>query len=352
MNYYSNLQELKDYRDNPAISQSYLKQLFTNNSKPYRETLAMLSGSLLDCMLTSPDLTSELYHTGLTKRPSETVRSILTKTLDFVIGSDSVLDEDIEMFKTLILEFAVEVNYQPRWSEDAKWNAILKDGLEYWIELVRSKEKIVVTQQEWDTCEMYSDLTRSSHITGKYFINQPDVDKYFQKPLYWTYHEVQLKGLVDLLIFEWETKKIYLIDIKSSGVSDIKQWFDVCRNKNYPFQMSFYLEGVKHNYNHLLSDGWTIECRWIVIPLDKFKPWVVSVSKEMLDAGRYGVKEYSSKFVVNEKEITNPYNRYGWEHAILLHKYKLENNLLEVDLLYEETGGKLPEQLTNQYYFI
>lgn len=362
MNYFTSLEDLNQYRQFEGLSQSFLKLILSNNvNKKFKETVPLLIGSYLDSLLTSPDLTDDLFQVGLAKRPSDAIMEIIKEHFEMMCSVDSVdMLGDFESQRELLMRKVREKGYQPKWGDDAVWNSIVKDGQGYWEELVSSQGKVLITQEGFENCQNIAQLTCSSSITGKYFQDQEDIDKYYQMPLYWTYEGLLCKGLLDILIFEKETKTIYIVDIKSTGVGTLKEWFQVCRSKNYLFQMSWYREGVIANYPELIEDGWKIECRWIVIPTGFFKPWVVPCTDLMLKFGKEGYYReqrcyYSEGFFKLDTPVsfTIKQEEYipGFEEAIRRYKKKEQEGLLDYDIEYYETKGKLDNSQAEQYYF-
>ena len=353
MNYLTTLEELKDYRDTEALSQSFLKLVLSNNvNKKFKETVPMLIGSYMDSLLTSPDLTDDLFQVGLAKRPSDAIKGFLDVLWSEQEESISQ-DLDVDGYKTRVIELVRAANYQPKWGDDAIWKSVLTDGQAYWEELISSQGKMLITKSEQEQCENIAQLACSSPITGKYFLDQDNIIKHYQKPLYWTCEELPCKGLLDILIFEEETKTIYIIDIKSTGVSTLREWFNVCRQKNYPFQMAWYKEGVIQEYYPMFEDGWKIECRWLVLPTEFFKPWVVPCTDLMLEVGRHGCLKFKTTYNFESANQVNYTSEriYGFEEAIRRYKIKEREGLLDYDIEYYETKGRLDNTQSNQYYF-
>lgn len=357
MNIYSNLKQIEDYRNHSGISQSFLKMVLANNTRPFKETTPMLIGSLFDCLLTSPHIGDDLYCIGLQKRPSEAIKKFIDEQWQEAYQTFKLLSPEtqftgqLEDFKYDILMKAKIANYQRLWSDDAIWNSIKKDGEDYWNELIRCNGKTIVTQEEWKKCTNLAELTLNSHITGKYFISQTDVDKYFQLPIYWTIDNIECKGLLDLVILEPETKSIYYVDIKTTGVSSLEEWFSICRNKNYPFQMAWYKEGLKNHFKHFVDQEWSIKMRWMVIPTEgTFKPWIIPVSEEMLYLGKYGCTKVSSTWKLN-KDVTTSQTYKGWLDAFQVYTDSKSYGLQDYDTFHFTLHGKLNNNQSNDLFF-
>lgn len=348
MNYYQTLQNLHDYLNSSAINQSFLKLVLSNrvNTK-FKETPLLAIGSYVDCLLTSPHLKEDLFIDDLDKRPSETIRGFLIQLRDILLSTGSSIGE-LKDHKDLVIQIARDANYNSKWGDEAIWNAIEKDGSTYWEFLLKSNGKSILTKEEKELSNKIVSLTLDHHVTGKYFIEQPNVDKYFQKDIYWTYNGIDCKGLIDLLIVEHETKSIYLVDIKSTTVSSIEEWFRICKSKNYPFQLAFYKEGIAQNFN---LEGYTIYCRWMVLPLkgEIFKPWIIPCTDLMLKTGKYGY--FKTKEITTDKEnYSGTEWSFGFEYALSMYSNCLGMGLKDFDLLYNIENGKMSEYMTNQYF--
>lgn len=358
MNYYpKEIKQLVRYRDYDALSQSQLKSILANNTKKFKETVPMLIGSCFDALVTCPTLVNEMFHIGLSKRPSDNIKNFIDNVLCVLLEGQeekgTTVFYDIDQFRQELLNEAKLVNYQPKWGDDAVWNSIKREGEEYWNEVISSQGKKIITQEEYQLCSSLSSLSLFSSVTGKYFIDSPNIDKYFQHDLYWISEDEPCKGLLDLLVIEHETKTIYIIDIKLTTVSSLDEWFNVARQKNYPFQLSFYKEGVVQNYSDLIEQGYKIKCRWIVVPTNtySFKPWIVCCTKEMLKVGKSGVIKQTNIYIIDEVQIKGERINNGWKYAIQVYKRCKNESLLDYDLRWFDYQGRLSSNASNNLFF-
>lgn len=329
MNHYSSLEDLKNYRDSPAVSQSLLKAVLNNTPYKFKPSVQMVLGSCLDCFLTSPQLEQDLFCVGLENRPSEAISNFIDVLWKKVSNNGVALEfvGSLEDYKDELILIAREANYQANWKDEALWKALEKDGARYWEELIKCEGKTIVSAQEWNTSKTLAELCKDSHITGKYFIEQENVDKYYQYPLFWFMEDIECKGLSDVIIVEHETKTIYLVDVKGTDTSGLKGFMYVAKSKNYPFQLSWYKEGILRDplFKKYLEGGYTLEFRWLVIPFntERFRPWKIPVSDKLLEIGKTG---FSVGNLVRT-EISTVYfkQREGWKQALA--KYKASLNL-------------------------
>lgn len=356
---YSSIIELNQYRKDPSLSQSFLKQVLANDTTQIKQTVPMIIGSLLDAKLTSPHLVEDLFHRGIVKRPSETIKGFIddlyAKELDLQDREGTQI-YNLEEYKEYLIFAARQANYQPRWGDDAIWNAISKEGNDYWNELKEAQGKVIITDDEWQKTEIVTSLTLSSSVTGKYFIDQKNVDIYYQYPMYWKYGSFSLKGLADLIVVEHETNTVYLIDIKSTTSKKIEDWFSVARSKMYPFQMSFYEHGLHSKLKELNAENYTIRCRWIVIPYntENFCPWIIPCTDMMLQAGKYGYRKLKTFDITNKiKDFDKGSNaRLGWLDAINIYEKSQEMSLKDYNVKWNLNQGKMSENDTEDYFFV
>lgn len=352
---YRSLEEIENYRASPAISQSLLKHVLRGSKVEYKETLPMILGSLLDCILTSPNLTDKIYSPSMAKRPSAKIQEIVDEVLVLAMDEESP-DSSFEFWEPNLLAKAREKEYQSRWGDDAIINAIKKDALSYWNEKVENKDKTLITQEEWDNMFVVAGMIKSSSITGRYFLEQPKVDIEFQLPLYWNVDDTPCKGLLDQLIIEHETKTIYIVDFKSSTAGTIQDWFQIARQKAYHFQMAWYYKGVEENYKDLISQGYKIECRWVVVPLTgKFNPWIVPCTTSMLEAGKWGHYTFKTILIDNTekppayKEVSS--QRKGWLEALFIYQDCIAKGYMDFDYMWNELNGKIGASLADDLFF-
>ena len=353
---YPTLEELKAYRDSPYISQSFLKSILANNIKPIKETVPMIIGTYLDGLLSLPHEADNLFQVGLSKRPSDNIKTFIDNVLCILLeewSEESSPILDISDYRKELIEEAGKINYQPKWGEDAVWNSIKKDGEEYWNECISSRGKKIITKEEHLLCTQVCSLTLNSAITGGYFAEHKNVDKYFQLPLYWMVEDVLCKGLADLVIVEHDIKIIHLIDIKSTSISNIQDWFTVARQKNYPLQLSFYKKGIEVTFKDLIDEDYEIDCKWIVIPTNttKFTPWVIPCTDAMLTVGEYGYSKLNY-YKINEHISTGHKKHHGWREAISRYKRSKEQGLVDYDIHHYLCNGRMEEKEADETFFL
>lgn len=267
----TNLERVQAYYDDPALSQSKIKELL-GYGKP--SAAAMTLGSLVDSIVTMPEHVDDLYAFGEVPDKS----SATFKMVEYMVNNDMDIayDEDILAVHELF-------NHQSNWKAETKIAKFRAN--EYLFDFIlNTKGKTVVSIEE----KMQAD-----NIANQLLEHIPE-GSMFQVDIYNTMFGVKCKGLIDFITPD---DVIYDIKVLSSPVKDIKY---MLRKMRTDMQLSFYKElaGVKHNPKVLIystsdNEVVTYEMTDLDLSIGKFgfdKPGVLSVDGESYayDTTTYG----------------------------------------------------------------
>lgn len=330
------IEDLRRYRDDPSVSQSQLKALIGGGKKDSKK---LLTGSVVDMMLTTDHLFDELFVVMDNKKPSDSVCEILDSAFNGRMSDDygSNLDN--------IVETARRVQYQERLSNEALRKTFSNDRCEsYWNALKEIENgKQIVSLDEIEKAAYVASMAKMSSVTAKYLLNVDDNDRYYQVPIYW-FDNVPCKGLLDMVIVEHDTKTVYIVDVKTTS-SNITEWFSVARSLNYPFQMAFYRDGWGKQEMYWDYD---VKCRWIVINTSdgRFEPYIVECTEEMLNLGRYGGEFISKCWNINGEVVMGKKKVWGYKELIDVY----EQGILST-AYFNKYQGKITGKDANDLFF-
>jgi hypothetical protein len=304
------IEELKAYRDHPALSQSYLKDISNETYRKDKPSIPRLLGSYLDCLLLCPHLKDDLFLVRDFVFPSEAIQNIL-----------SGFTGSMEFNKDEIIAKARLLDYNRTHKDETLWNTFLKH--EDFYEISQLNDKELINEKLAEEMGFLEKRSRNSQLIGKYFEGG-----HYQVPLYWD-HITDCKGLIDIIWTDKDT--IELIDFKYTEASGINNWKKVCWNKKYPFQLSFYKQGLsKHTEKK-------IKCKWIVV--SKYEEWIVECPDQLLDMYRWGFEKRHDYFEGHAGRIDQSTHEWGWQELI---EICVESEKLGIDPhQYEKvsTGG-------------
>ena len=180
----TNRDTVTKYRELESISQSKLKLLMAgvgvyNNTEPeekyYSEKEHFIIGSAVDTLITmGADACKKEYYVSLLEdKPTASIMSIVKEVYDIEIEKYphlSPLDFSDERGKEVILEVADKQEFQKRWKDETRYKKIVEQGQDYWNDLIESKNRQILSLQQFDLIKIISDN----------ILNHPHTEKYFQ----------------------------------------------------------------------------------------------------------------------------------------------------------------------------
>ena len=214
----------KEYRADPALSYStlarYEREGFNKLDHLFDKisTQSLLEGSMVDCLITgSKDEFDELYYVA-------DFPSIGDKEQQIVLTLYDRFHNSCEQFsyipKEEILEAINEFEWQKNWREDTRIRVLSERGATYYNLKVQAGNKTVVDGNTYDrVCRMVYVLKTSPSTQG-YFADNDELSpirRYYQLKFKAKFEGVNYRCMMDLAVVDYEEKKIYPIDLKTSG---------------------------------------------------------------------------------------------------------------------------------------
>lgn len=332
------LKEIEKYWKTDAISQSFLKNVLTNDTSKKSESLSMMTGSLIDCIITTPYLVESLFYISeLEKHPTPQVKEVLDTYYKKLIEEEKPIEwDDAEVLK-------IFRSISSSKTGDSKVLEMLADH--YWLELEKAGKRKIISKEFWEKCNHVAMIILTHPVTSGYFTKSKEKEILFQHPIYWTYKEAKehlfgCKGLVDMLIIDHNKKTLQIVDIKTTSDS-LSSWkYNIARKFRYDFQLSFYNYGLKEMAEKM---GYDILNPSIIVENIEFpgKPRVYNFTDYDLLIGMEGCKRTSKElFYINGQAMTKEVNTiYGWKNAIDIYDKSLDLKLNDYDVDYHENEG-------------
>lgn len=300
------------YRADPALSYSTLSRferegfnnishLFDHISSP-----ALTEGSMVDCLITgSKEEFDELYQVADFPSIGDKEKSVADALYDKYHNFCTTFSD---ILSTNILEAANDVGFQKNWRDDTRVRVLTERIAPYYNLKVQAGSKTVVDRKTYDKVIAMVRALRNSPSTQGYFAdNDPlsPIRRYYQLKFKARFEGVAYRCMADLLICDYEDKKIYPIDLKTSGHKEwdfqdsFKQW---C----YMIQARLYWRIIKANLmkNPYFKDFSLENYRFIVVNKDTLTPlvWEFPLTKSLgtLVDDKEG-KEYRDPFKIGSE---------------------------------------------------
>ena len=205
------------YRSDKALSYSRLSQFFKNGAKALIsnekiDTLALRFGSAVDCILTAPEEFDDRFYVADIDKFSDTFRK-MTEDI-FADHNDLESISDVPN----LLDYIGD--WQPRWGEKAKIDAVIKGCSDYFTVLKYSTGKIVISPQEFSEAQQAVQTLRTHPFTYQVFECDEDEEIFYQLKFKTELEGVKVRIMMDLVKCNHRTKRISPFDLKTTGSSE------------------------------------------------------------------------------------------------------------------------------------
>jgi len=294
-----------EYRDLDLPSYSMLSSISKAgvdimNGDKSNGIFSLKFGSLVDDMCFETDVVMDKYYMNMSvSNPTKNVKDIVdyvlaginknekkeeTESFSFIkkkpISSSFVDSSNLEDYKSQILLGAKANNVYAKYSEDKIIKTVLDAGTDYFKDSILCRGKVQIKKEMWDKAMETSKTLATHQFSKKYFTPEPGVELIYQYKFTAKVNGTYTKGMLDIVMINHNTKKIYPVDLKT-GELPAGKFNEVFLMHGYYIQASLYKEALRYIVsNDFELDGYTVEnFEFLYISKDNVnKPiiWVVS----------------------------------------------------------------------------
>lgn len=300
-----------EYRADPALSYSTLSRferegfnkldhLFDKISTP-----SLTEGSMVDCLITgSWEEFNELYYVADFPSIGDKEKSV----------ADALFEnyhDSCEIFSYIpsdaVLAVANEYEFQKNWKNETRVRVLSERVAMYYNLKIQAGDKTVVDRITYDrVIAMVNALKTSTSTQGYFADNDPlsPVRRYYQLKFKAKFDDVTYRCMADLIIVDYEEKKIIPVDLKTSGSPEWEfqhsfiKWL-------YLVQSRLYWRIIKANLqNDSYFKDFTLEdYRFIVVNKNTLTPlvWEFPLTKSIGTLVDKEGKEYRDPFEIGKE---------------------------------------------------
>ena len=272
----------KKYRADPALSYStlakYEREGFNklDHLFDHISTQSLLEGSMVDCLITgSQDEFDDLYYVAdypsIGDKEKQIVLTLYDRLHTIYAQFSSIPYEDI-------LSILCEFDWQKNWRDSTRVKVFSERVGSFYNLIIQADNKTVVDSNTYDRILKMVQTLKTSPTTQGYFAdNDPmsSVKRYYQLKFRAKFESVCYRCMADLIIVDYEEKKVYPIDLKTSGH---KEWDfqDSFEQWSYMIQARLYWRIIKANMSNdpYFKDFTLEDYRFIVINKESLTPLV------------------------------------------------------------------------------
>lgn len=300
-----------EYRADPALSYSTLSRFeregFNRLDHLFDKvsSQSLLEGSMVDCLITgSVEEFNQLYYIA-------DFPSIGDKEKQIVDALYNNFHSTCEIFSYIpsdaILATVNEFEFQKNWRDDTRVRVLSERVAMYYNLKVQAGDKTVVDKPTYDRVSDMVQALKTSPATQGYFAdNDPmsPVRRYYQLKFKAQAGGVVYRCMADLILVDYEDKKIYPIDLKTSGhrewdfQSSFEQW-------NYMIQARLYWRIIKANLakDPYFKDFSLEDYKFIVVNKESLTPlvWEFPLTKSKGTLVDKEGREYRDPFEIGQE---------------------------------------------------
>lgn len=313
---------MKEYFEYDGLNYSTLSALDTNypgnvfKEEPVKRVAssAMNRGSLVDCLLTSPDDFNELFIVADIPELSKTIQIVI----DYMVNHDGNFEEDHLLRSAKFHEYGVKA----KWSKETILKRLKTEETEKYYNINKkliASDKIKISEEEYIKAQAVIDVLKTHEFSSWIFSPQEGVDVHYQLPIYWYEDGTPCKALLDILVVDHNKKIIRPIDLKVKADSKYAFKSSFMRYKYY-LQASWYTRGLVAKLHPSLKDYKIENFTFLVTTFDfPEPPLLYRCSDELLTIAKYGGNDI--------KGVEQLFEDYKWYKEEGKFSYKKELHL-------------------------
>ena len=216
------IDKIQNYRDYEAISYSLLSKLTSNPkqvlAEDKEESQALNFGSLVDCLMFTPEDFEERFYTISTSKPSGEMLKWLNAYLEMSIPADFTLQDTDK----LILQARQFCGYNKALKDETALQKFHEACDSYLNALALAGDRVIVTNEDVTRAVSYQSRLLSNEFTADFFSLNHQTSFHevkFQHDIYFKIEGIQCKALLDGVIFNHDKKIIQPFDLKTTSES-------------------------------------------------------------------------------------------------------------------------------------
>ena len=329
---------MKEYYENPAISQSSLKKLAISPKKfldsVELESKSLMMGSAVDCMLLTPkefEKSFLIIENDLPTPPAAVVtilKQIVSRHIEGAFFNSKGLILSSQNMN-IILDICNEFKYRMNNNDNTRVTKVIEHS-EYLRYLYKSQGRKTITSDDLFNIQEIVLSLEEHEFTSHHFNCDDDAEYLIQIPIYFEVDGIKLKALPDLVRVDHINKRVTPKDLKTmSGYTNefIRKNFWKYR---YDLQAAFYTEAVQHLYPDYEIDPFEFIVESTIAP---GSPLTYVVTPEVLEIGTNG-------------GIHNGREYKGWKQCLEELKWHREHNIWDYTREEYENKGVMPITVT------
>lgn len=273
----------------------------------------LIDGKVIHCLLLDDGSFDKQFMLMPSALPTGNTKIVLDKIYDRVKEAPGILGN----YTVEIIEVLQEINlHQSLKTDTQRIDKIVTEESKSYFEFLKIKGgKDLLDEETMKRCNEAVTAIRNnelcSGLLGLVRHEMENLDVFNEIPLssepFEDKYPFGLKGILDNIKVDYDRKKIYVNDLKTTGKT-IVDFKDTVEYFNYWAQMAIYERLVREAFKELLTEEWVIDFHFVVV--DKYNQvYPFQVSRETMDLWqqKLDVKLTEFRWHYKEKRYELPY---------------------------------------------
>lgn len=291
-----------DYRDLDLPSYSMLASIakegvdVVNGVK--NASFVLKFGSLVDDLCFMPNVVKDKYHEGKAKKaPTGNVKKIIDAVAEELKSKGTrnpfvkpkVPNTSMIKHKDLFLAEAKKQGVYKAYSDEKTMESLSK-GKTYFKDKLESEGKIPISSEMWEHAQITANTLQTHPFTSRYFAVQQGVELFYQYMFINKVNGRDVKGMLDCVVCDHNTKTIYPVDLKTGELS-VQHFPDVMLQYKYYIQAALYRKALINIVNNDpdLAGYHVAQFEFVYISkVNPYKPMIYVVPKELYESALLG----------------------------------------------------------------
>lgn len=220
------------YREDKAYSYSTLARFeregFENLDKLYEkvESPSLTFGSMVDTILTDGmDEFNRKFFVAQFPEIDDSIRSNINIIFE---RCSNAYNNILDIPDSIIINITNETGYQKNWRPETRVKKLKEKGEQYYNLLFLAKDKIVVTQEDYNDVNDCVNCLKNSEQTQAYFTESffnEDIEHLYQLKFKGEYEDIPVRCMADLIIVDHKNKRVIPVDLKTSYKPEYKFYY-------------------------------------------------------------------------------------------------------------------------------
>ena len=261
-------------------------QMYVLGNREEKTESYLVNGKIIHCLLLEPEKFDNQFIVSPANLPTGSTRSVVDRVYAHAVELQANGDQRTEFtdFSDAVLDVLKDINLHQSLKTDQQRidKVYTAEAMNYWDFLKAKGNKTLIDQENYDFCKTGVDLIKLNkevcELIGCNLNDFSNKEVFNELPVEININDKPfgLKGIIDNILINHDTKIIYVNDIKTTS-KELKDFPESIEFYNYWMQASIYSSIIGIKFINLIDKGYQFKFHFVVIDRNyQVYPFLVS----------------------------------------------------------------------------